>query len=223
MSLPSNEPIEITPNVLLKAYSCGIFPMAESAEDNALYWIDPEERGILPLEGFHLPRSLKRTIRQAPFEIRVDTAFNEVVGKCAEPGAGRGSTWINDRIRGLYAALHEMGHCHSVEAWADDELVGGLYGVRQGGAFFGESMFSRRTDASKVALAYLVARMITGGFTLLDTQFVTKHLERFGAIEIPRPSYQKRLASALKVQGDFFKMPSVAEPAEVLQVLSQTS
>ena len=216
-------PIEITPQVVLKAYACGIFPMAEDAQDNALYWIDPEMRGVLPLKGFHLARRLKRTLRSGGFEIRVDTAFAGVLDGCARAAPGRGSTWINARIRRLYTDLHRLGHCHSVEAWHEEQLVGGLYGIRLGGAFFGESMFSIRTDASKVALVHLVARLIAGGFNLLDTQFVTAHLARFGAIEIPRADYQKKLDEALAVQGDFFKLPPAASPDEVLQVLSQTS
>ncbi|MEM7192157.1 MAG: leucyl/phenylalanyl-tRNA--protein transferase, partial [Pseudomonadota bacterium] len=177
--------IEITPQVLLKAYSCGIFPMAESADDNALYWIEPEHRGILPLDAVHIPKSLARTIRRGGFEVKIDNDFDAVIEGCAEPRAGRGSTWINGRIRGLYRDLFSLGHCHTVEVWREGELAGGLYGVHLGRAFFGESMFSRGRDASKIALIYLVARLKYGGFTLLDTQFITDHLTRFGAIEIP--------------------------------------
>lgn len=223
MSTPQNIPFEITPQVLLKAYACGIFPMAEDAGDNALYWIDPERRGILPLDGFHLARRLKRTLRSGRFEVRIDTVFTQVMDGCASSAPGRGSTWINGRIRQLYGELHRQGHCHSVETWLDDELVGGLYGVRIGGAFFGESMFSISANASKIALAHLVARLKLGGFTLLDTQFVTGHLARLGAIEIPRSDYQVRLDRALTVQGDFFKLPPAASPDDILQVLSQTS
>ncbi|VAW15396.1 Leucyl/phenylalanyl-tRNA--protein transferase [hydrothermal vent metagenome] len=223
MTTLPDTPIEITPQVLLKAYACGIFPMAEDAGDSALYWIDPEKRGVLPLDGFHLPRRLKRTLRSGRFEVRVDTAFAEVLASCAKPMPGRGSTWINTRIRQLYTELHRLGHCHSVEAWHQGELAGGLYGIRLGGAFFGESMFSTRTDASKITLVHLIARLIAGGFTLLDTQFVTGHLARFGAIEIPRAVYQQRLDEALAVHGDFFELPPAAGPGEVLQVLSQTS
>ncbi len=196
--------VEITPEVLLKAYACGIFPMAESADDPGLYWIEPELRGVLPLEGFHVSSRLERTVRSDAFEIRVDTAFEAVLDGCAAPGAGRDKTWINGRIRRLYGDLYEIGHCHSVEAWRDDRLVGGLYGVELGGAFFGESMFHTERDASKVALVHLVARLRRGGFRLLDTQFVTEHLRRFGAVETPRREYHRLLEHALRVEADFF-------------------
>ncbi len=196
--------VEITPEVLLKAYACGIFPMAESADDPGLYWIEPELRGVLPLEGFHVSSRLERTVRSDAFEIRVDTAFEAVLDGCAAPGAGRDKTWINGRIRRLYGDLYEIGHCHSVEAWRDDRLVGGLYGVELGGAFFGESMFHTERDASKVALVHLVARLRRGGFRLLDTQFVTEHLRRFGAVETPRREYHRLLEQALRVEADFF-------------------
>jgi leucyl/phenylalanyl-tRNA--protein transferase len=189
--------IEITPQVLLKAYACGIFPMAESAEDNALYWIEPERRGILPLDRVHVPKSLARTIRRGGFEVKVDNDFEAVIEGCAAPRAGRRSTWINGRIRHLYRELFALGHCHTVEVWKDGELVGGLYGVHLGRAFFGESMFSTERDASKIALVYLVARLKYGGFTLLDTQFVTGHLARFGAIEVSRQVFQRLLEDAL--------------------------
>ncbi|MBB3972426.1 leucyl/phenylalanyl-tRNA--protein transferase [Hansschlegelia beijingensis] len=196
--------VEITPEVLLKAYACGIFPMAESADDPGLYWIEPELRGVLPLDGFHVSSRLERTVRSDAFEIRVDTAFEAVLDGCAAPGAGRDKTWINGRIRRLYGDLYEIGHCHSVEAWRDDRLVGGLYGVELGGAFFGESMFHTERDASKVALVHLVARLRRGGFRLLDTQFVTEHLRRFGAVETPRREYHRLLEHALRVEADFF-------------------
>lgn len=189
--------IEITPQVLLKAYACGIFPMAESAEDNALYWIEPERRGILPLDRVHVPRRLARTIRQGGFEVRIDNDFDTVIEGCAAPRAGRRSTWINGRIRSLYADLFALGHCHTVEVWEGDDLIGGLYGVHLGRAFFGESMFSKARDASKIALVYLVARLKFGGFELLDTQFVTGHLARFGAIEVGRAEFQRLLEAAL--------------------------
>jgi leucyl/phenylalanyl-tRNA--protein transferase len=189
--------IEITPQVLLKAYACGIFPMAESAEDNALYWIEPERRGILPLDRVHVPRRLARTIRQGGFEVRIDNNFDAVIAGCAAPRAGRRGTWINGRIRSLYADLFALGHCHTVEVWEGDELIGGLYGVHLGRAFFGESMFSKARDASKIALVYLVARLKFGGFELLDTQFVTGHLARFGAIEVGRAEFQRLLETAL--------------------------
>lgn len=197
--------MEITPQVLLKAYACGIFPMAESANDPGLFWVEPELRGIIPLDEFHVPRRLARTIRQNVFDVRVDTAFENVLRRCAEDAPDRKQTWINGRIAQLYTELHRMGHCHSIECWQNDALVGGLYGVRLGGAFFGESMFSRARDASKVALAHLVDRMKAGGFELLDTQFNTQHLSQFGAIEIPKSSYEFLLDAALSVDADFFE------------------
>jgi len=189
--------IEITPQVLLKAYACGIFPMAESAEDNALYWIEPERRGILPLDRVHVPKRLARTIRKGGFEVCIDRHFEEVIEGCAAPRSGRRSTWINGRIRSLYRELFALRHCHTVEVWQDGQLTGGLYGVHLGRAFFGESMFSRARDASKIALVYLIARLKYGGFTLLDTQFVTGHLARFGAIEVSREEFQRFLEAAL--------------------------
>ena len=188
---------EITPEVLLRAYACGIFPMAESAEDNALYWIEPERRGILPLDRVHVPKRLARTIRKGGFEVRIDRNFEEVIEGCAAPRSGRRSTWINARIRNLYRELFVLRHCHTVEVWQDGQLTGGLYGVHLGHAFFGESMFSRARDASKIALVYLIARLKYGGFTLLDTQFVTGHLARFGAIEVSREEFQRFLEAAL--------------------------
>jgi leucyl/phenylalanyl-tRNA---protein transferase len=193
--------IEITPQVLLKAYACGIFPMAESAEDNALYWIEPERRGILPLDRAHVPRRLARSIRGGGFEVRIDYDFDAIIDGCAAPRAGRRSTWINGRIRSLYADLFALGHCHTVEVWEDGELLGGLYGVHLGRAFFGESMFSEARDASKIALVYLIARLKYGGFVLLDTQFVTGHLARFGAIEVGRGEFQRLLEGALYCGG----------------------
>src|SRR6478736_928840 len=189
--------IEITPQVLLKAYACGIFPMPESAHDNALYWIEPERRGILPLDRVHVPRRLARTIRQGGFEVKIDNDFDAVIDGCAAPRAGRRSTWINGRIRNLYAELFAMRHCHTIEVWDGGELIGGLYGVHLGRAFFGESMFSKARDASKIALVYLVARLKFGGFELLDTQFLTDHLARFGVIEVSRAEFQRSLEGAL--------------------------
>jgi leucyl/phenylalanyl-tRNA---protein transferase len=215
--------VEITPQGLLKAYSCGIFPMAESADDNALYWIEPERRGILPLDEVHVPRRLAKTIRQRHFEIRIDTDYEGVIDGCAGSRPDRRSTWINGRIRSLYRKLFDLGHCHTVEAWREGRLVGGLYGVRLGGAFFGESMFAFERDASKVALIYLAARLKYGGFTLLDTQFVTEHLMRFGAIEVPRDSFQRLLEDALEGSGDFSALPLDASPDSVLQSVSHTS
>lgn len=213
----------ITPEVLLEAYAAGIFPMAEDAEDTAIYWIDPDRRGIIPLDHFHVPRRLRRTVRAQPFTVRIDTAFDEVLDACARSAPGRTTTWINDRIRVLYGRLFDLGHCHSVECWSGDQLAGGLYGVRLGSAFFGESMFSRETDASKVALVHLVARLIRGGFTLLDTQFVTEHLTRFGAVEIPREEYRKLLAQAIRRDADFHLFGDDDYPEAVLQPVSHTS
>ena len=195
--------IEITPEVLLKAYACGIFPMAESADDPALYWIEPEKRGVIPLDRFHMPGRLARTVRSDRFTLTVDRDFEGVLEGCAEPRPGRPRTWINTRIRVLYRKLYERRHCHSLEVYEGENLVGGLYGVTLGRAFFGESMFHRARDASKVALVHLVARLKAGGFRLLDTQFVTDHLRTFGAIEVPRRQYHKLLEAALAGEGDF--------------------
>ncbi len=213
----------ITPQILLKAYAAGIFPMAESADDPSLYWIDPDQRGIIPLDKFHLSRRLKRTILSEPFKVTVDTAFAETIAACAEPRPDRQTTWINTRIRALYNQLFRMGFCHSVECWRDGELVGGLYGVSIGGAFFGESMFSRERDASKIALVYLVARLNAGGYKLLDTQFVTDHLSTFGAHEVDREVYHQLLEEALGVEGAFGTLPCDVSAEGVLQFVSQTS
>jgi leucyl/phenylalanyl-tRNA--protein transferase len=199
--------IEITPEVLLKAYACGIFPMAESAEDPALYWIEPERRGIIPFESFHVPARLARTVRSDRFVVACNRAFDAVMDGCAEPQPGRQRTWINTRIRNLYRGLHQLGHCHSVEVYDGDALVGGLYGVSLGGVFFGESMFHRARDASKVALVHLMARLKAGGYRLLDTQFVTDHLKTFGAVAVSRRQYHKLLEAALTVQASFAALP----------------
>ncbi len=211
---------ELTPELLLRAYAVGIFPMADSRASRHLYWLDPEWRGIIPLDAFHAPRRLRRTVRRKPFEVRVDSAFRQVIAICAERREGRQESWINVDIERLYTALHELGVAHSVECWSAGELVGGLYGVALGGAFFGESMFSRTTDASKVALVHLVARLRLGGFTLLDTQFTTRHLQQFGAIEIPRAEYRQRLAAALK-QSPVFQ-PELGD-ADLLAFLQSTT
>lgn len=195
--------IEVTPELLLRAYAAGIFPMAEGRDAATVYWIDPERRGIMPLEAFHVPRRLRRTIRGKPFEIRCDSDFEAVIRGCADPGPDRNDTWINDEIVRLYAGLYEMGNCHTVECWHEGELVGGLYGVALGGAFFGESMFSRMRDASKVALVHLAARLVAGGFRLLDAQFVTEHLSTFGAIEVPRSHYRQLLTNAVATDAVF--------------------
>lgn len=215
--------MEITPQVLLKAYACGLFPMAESAEDAGLFWLEPERRGLLPLDKFHIPRRLKRTIRSDMFEIRISGNFQAVIDGCAEPMPGRSKTWINKEIRRLYGELFDMGHCHTVEAWAGGELVGGLYGVALNGAFFGESMFTRATDASKVCLAHLVARLIVGGYSLLDTQFVTDHLQKFGTVEVTQAEYNRRLGAALKLEGDFYAFPTNATGSDVMKVLESWS
>jgi leucyl/phenylalanyl-tRNA---protein transferase len=203
--------VEITPEVLLKAYACGIFPMAESADDPALYWIEPELRGIIPLDTFRVPARLARTVRADPFRIVCNRDFDAVIAGCAEPGPGRSRTWINGRIRKLYRKLYEIGHCHTVEAYDGDRLVGGLYGVSLGCTFFGESMFHRARDASKLALVHLVARLRGGGFKLLDTQFVTAHLKIFGATEVHRRNYHTMLADGLVGEADFAAFP-LAEP-----------
>jgi leucyl/phenylalanyl-tRNA---protein transferase len=199
--------IDITPEVLLKAYACGIFPMAESADDPALYWIEPERRGIIPLDRFHVPDRLARTVRADRFMVVVDRNFDAVINACAEPMPGRGRTWINTRIHNLYRKLYERGDCHTVEVYENDQLVGGLYGVSLGRAFFGESMFHRARDASKVALVHLVARLRAGHYGLLDTQFVTDHLRTFGAVEVARGAYHKMLDTALVGEGKFGALP----------------
>jgi leucyl/phenylalanyl-tRNA---protein transferase len=214
--------IELSPDLLLRAYAAGLFPMAESAEDPDLFWIDPDPRGVLPLDRFHLPRRLKRTLRSGQYEVRVDTAFDAVMRGCAEPTEMRPKTWINEEIFRLYGALYEQGYAHSVEAWRAGELAGGLYGVALRGVFFGESMFSRSADASKVALVHLVARLVKGGFRLLDTQFVTDHLRRFGAVEIPRADYHRQLERALGVEA-YFEEGLADDPVSVLQSSTVTS
>jgi leucyl/phenylalanyl-tRNA--protein transferase len=191
----------ITPEVLLKAYACGIFPMAESADDPGLYWVEPERRGLIPLNGLTVSSRLARTIRTTSYRVELDRDFDAVMAACAEPAPDRTSTWINGRIRALYGGLHRAGHCHSVEVYDGDRMVGGLYGVRLGGAFFGESMFHRERDASKIALVHLVAHLVGGGFTLLDTQFVTEHLRSLGAVEVSRKAYQRMLEAALTQNG----------------------
>ena len=214
--------IEITPQVLLKAYACGIFPMAESAEDPALYWIEPQQRGILLLDNVHVPRRLARTVRQSLYDIKFDTDFEGVISGCAASRPGRRTTWINPKIRALYRDLFDSGYCHTVEAWAGGELVGGLYGVALNGAFFGESMFSTARDASKISLVYLCARLVRGGFSLLDTQFVTEHLRQFGTVEIERAEFHKLLEKALAHEADFNALPAGASPENVLAALARS-
>jgi leucyl/phenylalanyl-tRNA---protein transferase len=212
--------IEITPQVLLKAYTCGIFPMAESADDPALYWIEPQHRGILPLEAVHVPRRLARTLRMTDLAIKIDTDIEGVIEGCAASRPGRRSTWINERIRNLYRDLFDLGHCHTVEVWDKGKLVGGLYGVALNGAFFGESMFSYERDASKIALVHLAARLAYGGFKLLDTQFVTDHLRQFGTIELNREEFHRLLETALDVDADFTRLPEDASPEQILSILA---
>jgi leucyl/phenylalanyl-tRNA--protein transferase len=202
MASRDNVLIGLTPEVLLKAYACGIFPMAENADDPALFWIDPEERGIIPLDAFHVPARLARTVRGTRFTVTCDRDFLAVIEGCAAPGPKRARTWINTPIRKLYRGLFEIGHCHTVEVYDGEALVGGLYGVSLGRAFFGESMFHRARDASKIALVHLVARLRLGGFALLDTQFLTDHLKTFGATEVPQERYGRLLASAVGEDAD---------------------
>jgi leucyl/phenylalanyl-tRNA--protein transferase len=197
MSHASDHATEITPDILLKAYAAGIFPMAEDADDPSLFWVEPRERGIIPLDGFHISKRLARTVRSDFFEVQVDRDFDGIIAGCAAPGADREKTWISRRIRDLYGELFDAGYCHTVEVYREGRLVGGLYGVRLNGAFFGESMFHTERDASKVALVHLVARLRRGGFSLLDTQFVTSHLAQFGAVEIPRRAYKQMLRNAM--------------------------
>jgi leucyl/phenylalanyl-tRNA--protein transferase len=207
----------LTADQILRAYALGVFPMARQHDDPKLYWVDPEKRGILPLADFHLPRSLKKVLKRDTFELRLDSAFDQVLELCAESTARRPETWINSEIVRLFTDLHHAGLAHSVETWADGVLVGGLYGLSLGSAFFGESMFSRATDASKVALCHLVALMKKGGYSLLDTQFVTDHLAQFGAIEIPRRDYLRMLAQALDRPAAF---KGALTPDEVVSLLS---
>ncbi len=208
----------ITPQILLRAYAAGIFPMAEDADDNSLYWVEPQERGILPLSSFHVPRSLAKKVRRQDFDIRIDTQFEQVIRLCSQQTSERPSTWINDRIIALYKQLFKMGCGHSVECWANGELVGGLYGIRIGAVFFGESMFSRRSDASKVALVHLVARLKAGGFALLDAQFQNDHLTQFGLAIVSRDEYRLMLEPALGVDAEFDAFGSDNNPEEVLQL-----
>jgi len=208
---------------LIECYANGIFPMAEARDDERVFLVDPEKRGVLPLDAFHLPSRLARTVRSDRFEVRIDSAFAQVVDACATPRPGREDTWINQSIRAMYLGLFARGMAHSVEAWRGGALVGGLYGVSLGAAFFGESMFSDERDASKVALAHLVARLRAGGYRLLDAQFMTGHLAQFGAVEIPRAEYRRRLAHALQAEGDFFALQPAVAGAGALQAITQAS
>jgi leucyl/phenylalanyl-tRNA--protein transferase len=217
------ELFNLTPQMLLRAYALGVFPMAEGRHEADVYWIDPDRRGVLPLDAFHMPRKLKKVLKRGEFEVDCDRDFEAVIAGCAAPGPGRLDTWINGQILGLNRQLFEMGFVHTVECRRGGELAGGLYGVAIGGAFFGESMFSRATDASKAALAHLVLRLRLGGYRLLDTQFVTSHLQRFGAIEISRAEYRRRLGQAIAAQARFQGEVSEAELAAFLQSSTSTS
>ncbi len=209
----------ITPALLLNAYAAGVFPMAEKRDDPEIFWVDPRRRGVFPLDGFHMSRSLIRRMRRMAPRVTINTAFADVVAGCAD----RDETWINAEIRRLYLDLHRMGHAHSLEVWEADTLIGGVYGVTLGAAFFGESMFSRRTDASKIALAYLVDRLNLGGFRLFDTQFLTPHLASLGAVEITRAAYHHQLELALTESGDFTGPALPDNPQDVVQRITQTS
>ena len=204
MSRPYAPGQHIPVDLLLRAYASGVFPMAEHAEDPEVFWVRPESRGVIPLDAFHVPRSLRKLQKRSPFEIRIDSDFEGVIDGCAEPAEGRLDTWINEPIRQAYRDLFELGHCHTIEAWLDGELVGGLYGVTLGRAFFGESMFSRVSNASKICLVHLVERLRERDFALLDTQFTTEHLKGFGAIDIPRKRYERMLAEALEGNAVFY-------------------
>ena len=218
MYRPARPPLSAT--LMLRAYAAGIFPMSEGAGDPTLFWVDPQRRGVFPLQGFHVSRSLGRRIRRGGFDVRVNQDFLGTLEGCA----GREPTWINGEIFRCYMSLHAMGSAHSVEVWQDGALAGGVIGVALGGAFFGESMFSRRTDASKIALAWLIARLNYGGFRLFDIQFVTEHLESLGALELPRSTYRDQLARALATQADFHAMPVDLPVQDVLAHLrTQTS
>lgn len=214
-----DEPFELTSEILLRAYALGIFPMSESRDDPEIFWVDPRTRGVLPLTGFRISRSLARQIRKSPFQITYDTAFEDVINGCAD----RDETWINPKITALYKGLFQLGHAHSIEVWDENTLVGGVYGVSLGGAFFGESMFSRASDASKIALAYLTHRLWHDGYTLFDTQFITDHLQSLGAEEIPRAEYHTRLAQAIARPARFRAEAPVPSPQEIVQPRTQTS
>lgn len=208
---------------LIAAYERGVFPMADAREDDRVFLVDPERRGVLPLDDFRVPRRLARTVRGDPYVIRIDTDFQGVVAACAEATSRRPETWINSGIEGLYCELFRLGHAHSVECWTGEALIGGLYGVSLGGAFFGESMFSKGRDASKVALVHLVARLRFGGYRLLDAQFTNEHLKQFGLREIAREAYHRQLGSALATQGDFQLLPAGTAGGAALQLTSQAS
>ena len=215
--------MEITADLLLQAYRIGVFPMGERRDDPRLYWLDPRQRAVLPLDGFHLSQRLRRTVRSDRFSVTADTAFADTVRACAEPRPGHPESWINAPIVELYTELHRRGHGHSVECWLDGRLVGGLYGVSVGAAFFGESMFSRERDASKVALVHLAARLIKGGFRLLDCQFMTEHLRSFGAVEVPRARFRELLAEAIDAPARFQRELGGEDPCAIVQANTRTS
>lgn len=208
-------------NELLACYRRGVFPMAESQDDPRIFLLNPDERGVIPLDDFHIPRSLKKTIRRDTYHVTVNRCFETVVRACAAPARGREDTWINDPIMNLYLEMHDQGYAHSLECWTGGELAGGLYGVCLGGAFFGESMFSQKTDASKTALVHLVVRLRHGGFQILDAQFTTEHLERFGARTISRDDYLLKLTDALEINADFFSLTEGLKGDQILQLCSQ--
>ena len=213
----------LTPELIIRAYRQGLFPMADAVDDPETFWVDPQMRGVMPLEDFHVPRRLARTIKRAPFDMRIDRDFRQTIEGCRRASSDRPTSWINDDILFAYCKLHAMGYAHSVECWHGSHLVGGLYGVCIAGAFFGESMFSRQTDASKIALTYLVARLKFAGFALLDCQFATDHLARFGLKEIPRATYHAKLQTALAQNADFYLMPVNLSPVEVLHAVGHRS
>jgi len=221
MASRDNVLIGLTPEVLLKAYACGIFPMAENADDPALFWIEPEERGVIPLDGFHVPGRLTRTVRSTRLTVVCDRDFGAVIEGCAEPGPKRARTWINAPIRKLYGGLFDMGHCHTVEVYDEGALVGGLYGFSFRRAFFGASMFHLARGASKIALVHLVARLKLGGFELLDTQFLTDHLKMFGATEVPQERYSKLLARAMREDADLSVFWRTLTGAEAVKLAIQ--
>ena len=217
--MTATPPETITPELLLHGYASGVFPMSDSVDDPTIYWVDPNMRGVFPLDSFHVSRRLARRIKQKCYTVTVDQCFGAVVTACAN----RAETWINTEIFDLYLQLHSLGHAHSIEIMDGTALVGGVYGVALNGAFFGESMFSLRTDTSKIALTYLVARLKCGGFTLFDTQFQTDHLQSLGATEITREAYHLHLNEALNIRADFLKLPLDAQPSEVLHLSNHTS
>ena len=209
---------DFTLDDLIACYRTGIFPMSDSRDDDYLFLVDPPMRGVLPLDGFHIPSRLARTVRKDDYTVRIDTAFTQIIELCAESASDRASTWISHSIQALYQALFARGLAHSIEVWQEDRIIGGLYGVAIGGAFFGESMVSRATDASKVALVHLVARLKAGGFTLLDCQFQTDHLRQFGVVEIPKAEYLEKLAVAVDARADFYALPRMTDGKTAMRI-----